>query len=78
MDFSVHHDTVRVDPERVLKEIPVHPYPTYPIEARRQGWTGTGLYIMRFNPDGSMNEVVALKSAGKPVLDEECVRTLMQ
>ena len=28
--------------------------------------TGTGLYIMRFNPDGSMSLVVALKSAGKP------------
>ena len=76
--FSIHHDTVRVDPKEALKEMLVHPHPTYPIEARRFGYTGTGLFVMRFREDGSVEQVVALQSVGKPVLDQECVRTLLR
>ena len=78
INFSIHHDNVRVDPEQVVKDIPVHPYPNYPEEARRNGWTGTGLFVMRFRADGSVQQVVALKSTDKGVLDEECVRTLLR
>jgi TonB family protein len=80
MSFSIHHDPVTLNPlgNEALKNIPVHPLPTYPLEARRQWRTGGGLFIMRFRQDGSVEKVVALHSAGHVVLDEECVRTLQR
>jgi TonB family protein len=78
MLFSVRHGTINVAPDEALKEIPVHPYPTYPKEAVRRGWAGTGLFIMRFRPDGTVKQVVALKSTDNPVLDDACVRTLLR
>jgi TonB family protein len=69
-----------VDPDNseTLKDIPVHPTPTYPLEARRQRWTGGALFVMRFRRDGSVEQVVTLKSTDKPVLDQECVRTFLR
>ncbi len=54
----------------------MHPSPTYPLETRRRRWFGTGLFVVRFRPDGSVENVVALKSTDHAVLDEEVVRTL--
>ena len=80
MSFSIHHKPVTLDPIRkeTLAKIPVHPLPTYPFEARRQGWIGTGLFVDRFRQDGSVEKVVALKSTGHSVLDEEAIRTLQR
>ena len=80
MTFSSHYYPVTIKPEdkEALKNTPVHPNPTYPFEARQHGWTGTGLFVMRFRPDGSMKQVVVLKSTGKQVLDQECVRTFLR
>ena len=80
MRFSIHHGPVTLDPfgEEVQKNVPAHPLPTYPLEARRQGWTGRGLFVTRFRPDGRAEKVVALQSTGHPVLDQECVRTLQR
>ena len=80
MTFSSQHHPVTIDPDgdKALKNIPVHPAPTYPLEARRKRWVGGGLFVMRFRPDGGMEKVVALKSTGHAVLDEEAVRTLLR
>jgi TonB family protein len=61
-----------------MANVPVHPHPTYPLEALRQLWTGRALFVMRFRPDGIVEHVVALHSTGHPVLDQECVRTLQR
>jgi TonB family protein len=80
MTFSSQHHPVTIDPDgdEALKNIPVHPVPIYPLEARRKRWVGGGLFVMRFRPDGGMEKVVALKSTGHAVLDEEAVRTLLR
>ena len=80
MSFSVNHNPVTLNPlsKQVLTSVPVHPLPTYPLEARRQWWTGRGLFVMRFRPDGRVEKVVAMKSTGHTVLDEECVKTLQR
>lgn len=80
VSFLIHHNPVTLDPlgKEVLANVPVHPSPTYPLEARRKGWNGTGLFVMRFRSDGSVEKAVALRSTGHTVLDEECVRTLQR
>ena len=77
MAFSSDYHPVTIDPEedQALANMPVHPAPTYPFEARRQRWVGRGLFVMRFHPDGSVKQVVALKSTDHAVLDQECIRT---
>jgi TonB family protein len=80
ISFSTHHRPVTLDPQgkEVKKNMTAHPMPTYPLEARRMGWGGTALLVMRFRADGSVEKVVALRSSGHPVLDDECVRTLQR
>ena len=80
MSFSVEHLPVTLSPlgKEVLKNMPDHPLPTYPFEARRQWRTGGGLFVMRFRADGSVEKVVALKSTGHALLDEETTRTLQR
>ena len=80
MSFSIHRSPVTLNPlgEEVMKNFPVHPLPTYPLEARRRRWFGTGLFVMRFRQDGSVEKAVALQSTGHAVLDEEAIRTLQR
>lgn len=78
ISFSTKQHPIQLEPggDEVRKNFPVHPSPTYPLEARRRRWFGNGLFVMRFRPDGSVAQVVALKSTDHAVLDEEVVRTL--
>ena len=80
MTFSSRPHPVTIDPgsKEALRNIPVHPSPTYPVEARRLGHVGGGLFVLRFQPDGNMKQVAALKSTGHAELDQECIRTFMQ
>ncbi len=80
MTFSSGRHPVTIDPgsEEALRNIPVHPRPTYPHEARRKRQVGGGLFVLRFQPDGRMKQVVALKSTGHAEIDQECIRTFMR
>ncbi len=80
MRFSIHHHPVTINPLRkeTLESIAVHPLPTYPLEARQNRWVGRGLFVMRFQADGTVGKVVALKSTDHAVLDQEAVRTLLR
>jgi TonB family protein len=80
MRFSTHHRPVTIQPGSVeaISNFPVHPTPRYPAEAQRHGWQGTGLFVLRFREDGSMEKVVTLRSTGHPALDDEGVRTLLR
>ncbi len=80
MSFSTRDHLITLDPAsaEVVKNFPVHPLPTYPLEARRRRWAGTALFVMRFREDGSVEKVVALRSTGHEVLDDEGIRTLLR
>ncbi len=80
MTFSSGRHPVTIDPSssKLLKNVPVHPRPTYPLEARRLRHVGGGLFVMRFRPDGSVEQVVALKSTGRAELDQESIRTFLR
>jgi TonB family protein len=52
------------------------PRPTYPRKAREQRMAGTGIFELRFNPDGTVSSVIALHSTGHDLLDESCKKTL--
>ena len=43
--------------------------PVYPYEARRARITGSGLFRMYINPDGSVRTVAVMKSTGSKILD---------
>ena len=80
MTFSSSRHPVTIDPssEDALRNIPVHPRPTYPLAARLQRHVGGGLFVLRFHPDGRMKQIVALKSTGHAEIDQECIRTFMR
>ena len=52
MTFSSGRHPVTIDPgsEEALRNIPVHPRPTYPLAARLQRHVGGGLFACAFNP----------------------------
>lgn len=52
--------------------------PLYPYVARREGWGGYGVFVIRFASDGSATNVVTLKSTGHLILDNEAMATFRQ
>jgi TonB family protein len=46
------------------------PEPDYPIGAARRGWQGSGLFLCRLRPDGTVSSVIALQSTGHDMLDQ--------
>ncbi|HEU5314100.1 MAG TPA: energy transducer TonB [Candidatus Udaeobacter sp.] len=55
-----------------LKIEPVYyaPRPSYPLEARQNGWEGEGLFELHIGPGGRVESVKILKSTGHPTLDK--------
>lgn len=43
--------------------------PQYPYEARRLRMTGSGVYRLYINPDGTVRAVGVMKSSGRRLLD---------
>ena len=52
------------------------PPPKYPAEADEHHWTGKGVFLLRFQPDGKVTSVTVLQSTGHEALDKEASRTL--
>jgi TonB family protein len=53
--------------------------PDYPIEARRAGITGSGMFEMRIDPKtGRVKGVLVVQSTGNQILDWEVVRAFSQ
>lgn len=77
MSFLDHpgSDEVMVGGEKTRANLIYATRPDYPIEACWQRETGYGVFILRFRPDGSVSEIVALKSTGIPALDRQCLAT---
>lgn len=46
------------------------PQPRYPLEARRQGWAGAGVYLLRIQiSSGRVKSVSVVQSTGRTILD---------
>lgn len=56
-------------PDEVLALFPTKVRPIYPYEARRARATGTGIFRMYINPDGTVRTVGVMKSTGNKDLD---------
>ena len=52
--------------------------PDYPIEARRQNFTGSGLFAIHVRPDGSVARVEVVKSIGHGLLDQAAIAAFRQ
>lgn len=62
-------ETKVVTPQELMALFPVKAMPLYPYEARRARATGTGIYRMYIEPDGSVRAVGVMKSTGNKELD---------
>ncbi len=51
------------------------PPPAYPYEARRAHATGSGVFLLRFNPDGEIIDVAVSRSTGRAILDQVSLKT---
>lgn len=58
-----------VTPPELWALFPTKAMPIYPYEARRSRTTGSGLYRMYINADGSVQAVGVMKSTGSKILD---------
>ena len=54
------------------------PRPSYPYEARRARKTGSGKFLLRFNPAGQVIEVRVVRSTGSDLLDQVTLRSLQE
>ncbi|MFN2623326.1 MAG: energy transducer TonB [Chthoniobacterales bacterium] len=55
------------------------PKPQPPPEARGQGLTGVGVYVLHFDkPTGNLLDVTISQSTGSAVLDQAAIATLRQ
>jgi TonB family protein len=52
--------------------------PEYPYEARRNGWSGRGVYRAFVTPEGRVSRVVVLQSMGHSVMDDAVIHAAMQ
>ena len=52
------------------------PYPKYPIIARENHWTGSGIFMCRLRPDGTVSSVEVLQSTGHTLLDQSALDAL--
>jgi TonB family protein len=82
MSFTTGRGLVEVQPEdepeaKKHGNLTQASRPLYPYEARRQQWGGHGVFVIRFERDGSASKVVTLKSTGHIILDSECKNTLL-
>ncbi len=50
------------------------PPPLYPYEARRNHWSGRGVYRAFVTPEGRVSRVIILHSTGHSVLDDMVIR----
>jgi len=54
------------------------PHPAYPFEARKAKQTGSGKFLLRFDSNGDVTEVIAFQSTGSAVLDQVSLSALRQ
>ena len=54
------------------------PAPGYPITARRNHWTGAGIFICKVRPDGTVSSVDVRQSTGHEILDQAAIAALRQ
>jgi TonB family protein len=52
--------------------------PQYPFEARRNGWSGRGVYRVFVTPEGKVSRVVILHSTGHSAMDDMVILAAMQ
>ena len=46
------------------------PRPEYPLGARKNHWTGAGIFACKIRPDGTVASVDVLRSTGHEILDQ--------
>ena len=51
------------------------PHPTYPYEARRAKQTGSGRFMISFDPEGRVTDVSTLQGTGSAILDQTTTST---
>ena len=51
------------------------PRPEYPYDARRRNLQGSGMFIIRVRPDGTVSRVDVEDSTGAPLLDHTAIAT---
>ena len=54
------------------------PHPAYPFEARKAKQTGSGKFLLQFDSNGDVTEVIAVESTGSAVLDHVSLTVLRQ
>jgi protein TonB len=70
--LAAEHITVAIDQAGLY-----YPTPEYPLEARRQHMTGTGIFVLEVDaPSGVVTRVRVVRSTGFPMLDKSAVTTL--
>jgi len=70
--LAAGHVRVRKD-----QDIVYYPTPEYPLEARREHMTGTGIFVLEVDaPSGTVTRVKVVRSTGFPILDKSAVDTL--
>ena len=52
------------------------PKPVYPLAARKQHWTGAGVFVCHIRPDGTVASVDVGRSTGHQVLDQAATAAL--
>ncbi|MEO8439273.1 MAG: energy transducer TonB [Spartobacteria bacterium] len=73
------HEAVVVDPpgeDEKSGDLIAASTPPYPNEARRRHWNGSGVFMLHFRPDGSVDKVFPARSIGNDAIDAECALSL--
>ena len=69
----------RIISGRELPEVFIHLRAVeLPFEARRNGWSGRGVYRAFVTPEGKVSRVIILHSSGHLVLDDAVIRAALQ
>ena len=73
--FLVHLSPGDTIPAPRKEDVIYGPRPEYPVEARRRNLQGSGMFILRVRPDGTVSRVDVQDSTGAPLLDQTAIAT---
>ena len=77
---AVAVEPVKFDKSQLVsRDLPKEHRPDYPVEARRQHRTGSGVFILNINDKtGEVTSITVKKSTGHKILDAACLKAFIK
>ena len=78
LSVAVSGNLQAADATRAKRRVLYAPRPEYPLAARKNHWTGAGVFACNLRSDGTVASVDVLRSTGYQILDQAAIAAFRQ